>query len=89
MPSECATNTRVSSSTNGSMRARIFARRSGSVAMIVTMSTVRSKAASLAAWPSIAMVSPPISCSDSAIPARDCSNCSSSAVPGARRNRSP
>ena len=88
VPSECATNTRASSSTKGSMPARIFARRSGSVAMIVTMSTVGrrrhrwrpGRASHGVATHLVQRLGDP---------ARDCSNCSSLAVPGARRSRSP
>ena len=58
VPSEWATITRVSSSINGSSRARSLVRRSGSVAMIVTMSTVRSKAASPARLTNASMLAP-------------------------------
>jgi MFS family permease len=90
VPSEWATIAQVSPSMSGSMRARIRSRRSGSVAITATMSTVRSNTASLAACPRAAIVSPPArSVSISAIPARDCSSRASASVPGARRNRSP
>ncbi len=50
VPRECATRTLVSSPISGSMRRRSWSRRSGSVVMVVTMSTVRSNVASPAAW---------------------------------------
>ena len=83
VPKECATSTRVSSATTDSMRARRRSRRSGSVSMTFTMSTVRSKVASLAACPSAARVSAPCrSDSASITPARDCCSWRSSSLPG-------
>ena len=91
-PREWATTTLVSDVTTASMRAAILSRRSGSVAIVVTRSMVRSSTASFAAAPSASIASLPVPSmpdSISATPARVCSNAARVSASTGRRNRSP